>query len=230
MPRMNPGMTPQDWSDHLRALAAPALAGTPLDPGASRSDDDVRAYIDTFADELGHRRAVDRPILAHLLGVDLEPPALEPAAGIDLRLWWALHHPRAVEGSVASILHPAPGPLLGEAAFAEGAIEITTETELAALHALSHHAQSDPTLLARALDAARWHVDTLQPDNATNHPWAVHVFIQLGAHTGDPARSGEARLHAETLVHNALVASGRPDRFSACLLLDAARVLDRTGR
>lgn len=104
-----------------------------------------------------------------------------------------------------------------------GAIETTTETELSALHALSHHARRDPSgrLAERCLDAARWHVDELQPDNGTNHPWAVHVFLALAED------DSTARLHAESLVHNALVSSGRPDRFSACLLLDSARLLAR---
>ncbi|MBZ0171155.1 MAG: hypothetical protein K8E66_02125, partial [Phycisphaerales bacterium] len=59
----------------------------------------------------------------------------------------------------------------------------------------------------------------------TNHPWAVHVFLRLSLAESDRAASDAARLHAETLLHNALVSSGRPDRFSACLLLDAARAL-----
>ena len=42
----------------------------------------------------------------------------------------------------------------------------------------------------------------------------------------DANSAHEATLHAETLVHNSIVNLGRPDRFSACLLLDAARVLD----
>jgi hypothetical protein len=119
---------------------------------------------------------------------------------------------------------------LGEAAFARGAIEATTETELSALHALSHHASvtgpvAAATLGERVLDAARWHVDTLQPDNGTNHPWAVHVF--LGLASADESYAAGATLHAEGLLHNALVRAGRPDRFSACVLLDSARALRR---
>ncbi len=215
--------TPQ-WSDHLRALAASALAGTPLDPSADPTPDETDAFIATFRDELGHRRAVDRPILAHLLGTD---PGPAPAnATLDARLWHAIH----AHEPVAGLLAPAPGPLLGEHAFAVGAIETTTETELAALHALAHHAErrdpQAPSLTDRMLDASRWHVQTLQPDNGTNHPWAVHVFIMLAEQETDANSAHEATLHAETLVHNSIVNLGRPDRFSACLLLDAARVLD----
>lgn len=213
-------MNPAQWSEHARALAAPVLAGTPLDPKANPTPGEADTFITTFRDELGHRRAVDRPILAHLLGTD---PGPAPAnATLDARLWHAIH----AHEPVAGLLAPAPGPLLGEPAFAAGAIETTTETELAALHALAHHAGRDPSLTERMLDAARWHVQTLQPDNGTNHPWAVHVFIMLAERETDTNSAHEATLHAETLVHNSIVNLGRPDRFSACLLLDAARVLD----
>jgi hypothetical protein len=212
-------MNAEQWSDHLRALARQALAGTPLD-GASRSvDTDVGDFVDTFRDEHGHRRAVDRPLLCRLLGRD--PGPAPDGASIDVRIWHALAHP-----DQASVDHdPGPGPLIGTAAFQTGAIETTTETELAALHGLWHLGETRPALRARCLDAARWHVETLQPDNGTNHPWAVHVFVALADAEGDSARAHEAMLHAETLVHNAVVNLGRPDRFSACVLLDSANAL-----
>lgn len=213
------------WSDHLASIAAPVLRGTPLDPQSERAGDPVgdAAFIDAFTDELSHRRRVDRPILLWMLGgprVDTRAPAdrNEP----DEALWWALLTGEPIEGHV----HPGLGPVTGEAAFQLGAIETATETELAALHALGHHAR-DPKrgqgLLDRCLDAARWHVDTLQPDNGTNHPWAIHVFVWLSE--VDKAYRASALMHAETLLHNAIVRTGRPDRFSACLLLDASRAL-----
>ncbi len=210
------------WADHLEGIAAPSLAGTPLDPGSGGGPPaDVRAFIDAFRDELGHRRAVDRPLLFRLLAIDDARDAAETDHP-DVELWWALHTKAAIDAH----LTPSPGPLLGEAEFARGAIEATTETELSALHALSHHATREPNgdaLRERMLDAARWHVDTLQPDNGTNHPWAIHVFLLLAE--ADPAYAAGAGLHAQGLLHNAIVRSGRPDRFSACVLLDASRAL-----
>ena len=72
------------------------------------------------------------------------------------------------------------------------------------------------------MSAAEWHVQTLQPDNATNRPWAAHVFALLATRTGDPA----ATLHAQTLAHNCRVATGVPDRVSSLGLADAARARD----
>lgn len=212
--------TRQDWSDHLLATAAPVLLDTPF-LNVQESLVSVPGFIDSFADEHGDRRAVDRPLLAHMLRADPGPTPDLKRTDADLRLWWALHDGSSIE----SVVTPGPGPVVGVPAFETGAIETTTETELGALHALAHHARRDGRWRARCLEAARWHVEMLQPDNGTNHPWAVHVFLDLAYTEADPAASAAARIHAETLMHNALVSTGRPDLFSACLLLDAARSL-----
>ncbi len=198
----------------LRRLAAPVVPA--LDPAAPYSDR-VRA-VANFRDELGHRRATDAPLLARLLGVEPgEPPiSLHP----DAALWWALH-----DGSFdpSSLIEVCEGPLVPS--LRRLGVEVWSEGELAALHALSWHAIRPETsrLAARVESAARWHLDELQPDNATNRPWAVHVFADLAHRTGDPA----AHSHAGTLVHNSIVALGRPDRLSAVILLDAAEWLAR---
>jgi hypothetical protein len=218
-------MNTTQWADHLESIASPALAGTPLGPDAGdHSPDRIASFIDTFTDELGHRRATDRPLLCRLLGVEARRPASRDDQA-DVELWWALQ----TGADPWARVHGDAGPLVGEEEFARGAIEATTETELSALHALSHHARAeggasvDEAIEARAFAAARWHVDTLQPDNGTNHPWAIHVFVRLSE--ADPAYGAGAALHAEGLLHNAMVRAGRPDRFSACVLLDAARAL-----
>ncbi len=212
--------TPRQWSAYLQSAAEPVLTDTPLQTRRTPQADIARRFIETFTDERGDRRPVDRPLLAWLLHTHPGPTPAD-ATSTDLRLWWALHNEVPIDDAIAG----PPGPILGEHAFRSGAVETTTETELAALHALWHHARREPRWETRCLDAARWHVEMLQPDNATNHPWAVHVFVHLALAERDPSQAATARLYAETLIHNALVASGRPDRFSACLLLDAARVL-----
>ncbi|MBZ0171379.1 MAG: hypothetical protein K8E66_03275, partial [Phycisphaerales bacterium] len=149
-----------DWSDHLRAFAVPSLEGAPLDKSRKSGEHALR-FIETFADERGDRRAVDRPLLAFLFGIHPGPTPELGARHADLRLWWALH-----DGSpIDAIVSPPPGPIVGASAFESGAIEMTTETELAALHALAHHADRDARWRGRCLDAARWHVAMLQPDN-----------------------------------------------------------------
>ena len=115
---------------------------------------------------------------------------------------------------------PADGPLWPQARFS--GLEVWTETELCGLHALSCLARLRArTDWARRVARARdWHLAHTQPDNATNRPWALHVFL-----LATPPRP-EARVYAETLLHNALVLNGRPDLLSAWILLDAAKRLE----
>jgi len=72
------------------------------------------------------------------------------------------------------------------------------------------------------LEAARWHVEHTQPDNATGLPWAIHVMVDLACSEVDP----EAELFAQTLLHNCLVERGLPCRRAALILHDAARALE----
>ncbi len=104
-------------------------------------------------------------------------------------------------------------------------IEVWTEQDLSAMHALAHQvgAMRDDRCGARALGAARWHVENTQPDNATNRPWALHVFLILDQRENFP----EARLYAETLLHNCIAIAGAPDPCSAEILKDVADALDR---
>ena len=114
------------------------------------------------------------------------------------------------------LVNPGSGPLTPD--FTRLTIEVATETELASLHALSHAGE---LARARVDSASDWIVQNLQPDNATNHPWAGHVFLNRAFETG----SVEHRLYAETLLHNCIVSLGRADRFSALILLDSGRSL-----
>lgn len=69
--------------------------------------------------------------------------------------------------------------------------------------------------------AAAAYMEQIQPDNATNHPWAIHVFLVHALRTG----TDDGRMYAETMLHNCMVGSGRPDRLSAVILLDAAHAI-----
>lgn len=172
-----------------------------------------------FADEAGHRRAIDRYVLAAWLGVD---PGVAPApdAGLDLRLWHALASGAGLKGF--SGLLEGDGPLTAERASI--GIEIWTETELACLHAFGRMIRTEAEI-ARLDRAVSWHLETLQPDNATNHPWAMHVWIDAAGRR--PAIEAEALMHAEGMLHAAMAVRGRVDTFGALLLLDAARELGR---
>ena len=162
---------------------------------------------------------------AHLLSVSGLPPASDspppPEAlraarpgveSLDLALWRCAVDPAA----------PVPPDLRGvERAplrpwLSDGPIEVWTEVELSALHALWRVARlrRDPDLRARAVAAMRWHLEHTQPDNATNRPWALHAFLREG--------SAEGEAYAGTLLHNALAHGGTPEALSAWILMDAA--------
>jgi EAL domain-containing protein (putative c-di-GMP-specific phosphodiesterase class I) len=70
---------------------------------------------------------------------------------------------------------------------------------------------------ARLEALCRWHLEFTQPDNATNRPWALHVF----ARAGEP----EWTLYAETLLHNATASDARHEPLTRWILLDCVREL-----
>ncbi len=210
-----------EWSNRLRAIARRTIGHEPIaDPDATRAA--RRAFLAVFADEQGNRARVVTPFLAAAMGI--EPGQIPPPApDLDDRLWWAVHDP----DQPITDFTQGVGPL--DPGLAETAIESRTETELSAMHALYRLGldRDRPDLTARALDAARWHTAELQPDNGTNHPWGIHVFVVLASRSPDPPESGAALMHAQTLLHNCQVQQGRADRLSACILWDAARTLER---
>jgi hypothetical protein len=112
----------------------------------------------------------------------------------------------------------ADGPLLPRSMHAT--VEVWTTADLAAMHALSRLAvdRARPDWAARVRSARDWHLEHTQPDNATNRPWALHVYRL--------ADIPECLHYAETLLHNCLAIEGRPDALSALLLLDAAEALE----
>lgn len=206
---------PLTWSDQLEALAGPAV---PDLPRAGTGPDRI-AFARAFRDSAGTARNTDLPMLARLLRVS-PGPAPTALSGTCERIWWALHaDPVSCEGELGA----GEGPLAIEVR-GEG-IEAWTEAELSALHGLTHMAirSGSRVLAARCRSAVAWHLGEIQPDNGTNRPWAVHAFVLAGRSLPD------ATMHARTLVHNAIVERGRPERLGAVLLLDAADALRDPG-
>lgn len=177
----------------------------------------AQALFTSFADESGDRRPID----ALLLSIVTEIPLTDEAKARILRhahadpalaLWIAT----AAGSKEPAIRISADGPLF--VALRESGIETWTEAELSGLHAMS---------LQRDLHAARmdtladWLVAEMQPDNGTNRPWAVHVFLRRWITRGDV----ESRLYAESLIHNCRVTLGVPDRLSAVILASGAKWL-----
>lgn len=214
--------TIEDW---VKLLAFLASSRTPAAPDSAN-----------FADEAGHRRSVDRPFLAWLNGdpdSDGAIARLTDSPEPDVALWACLATGKCVPQAVldnqraderrsshdAGSLFPqvnASGPI---------AIEVWSEVELSSLHALSWMAERDASLRPLVRRVATWHIENLQPDNATNHPWAVHVFAAIGILTGE----ADALMYAQTLLHNCQVSLGRPDALSALILRDAANALRSEG-
>ncbi len=213
----------QQWVTRLRLAAGPVLRGTPLDPSWHGDEGEKRAFVDGFADEAGHRRLVDRPLLSAMLGIGGGSGRGDESSGNrgDVELWWMV-------GSGAAWKRPAwlreRGALTSEGI--EAPIEAWTQTELGSLHALWSLANRErrEDLRARCLDAAGWFMAEVQPDNGTHHPWAVHVFAWMWAQRGDQ----DARMYAEALLHNCMVMLGRPDQFSACVLWHAGSELEKS--
>lgn len=221
---MLPRQSLTEWSGVLRRLSEPVLAG--MDRGRWAGD------------ELGHRREVDWPLLRWLKGRGRavpsgarEGPPL--GAGPDVGLWEALTDPgidvdRLLRDAGAGAAGPSrshgewsfPGLLPQRGV----GLEVWTERDLCAIHALHRLGveRGRGDWMALSERAAGLHVSHVQPDNATAHPWAIHVFVGLGLEQP----GGGATLFAQTLLHNCQVALGRPDALSALILLDAADALE----
>lgn len=207
------------WVLRLRAAAVPSL---PAEITRETSPEACGAFIDTFADDAGHRRAIDRPLLAHMLGVN--PGARPPGATHEAALWWSLHEadPRGPLAGLDLAGNERLFPSLREVG-----IERWTEAEFAGVHALSWLAGRVPGAIERSRRAALWLVREVQPDNGTHRPWATHLFVMLTLDAAlDATARAEADLYAQTLLHNALAGAGRVDRFSACILWDSAAWLE----
>ncbi len=207
--------TNEQWMSHIRSLIKQPLSRVPFDG----TDTEKSAYINTFADEYGNRRATDRPFLAYLFGIGLDSPCSHD--GLDEQLWWMVQSGN-FDAQTATVLIEPKDSLTPESDLL--AIEYRTMVELCALHALWVIAkQSDSQALTeRCLNAAAWHTRELQPDNAINRPWATQVFIALSQSAEDTEVSHLAHLHAQTLIHNTSINMGVPDILSALVLQDVA--------
>jgi len=198
------------WRDALRTLALRVV-----DP-AGAADEAARL---AGADPVG----LLRPLLLRRLDETIRAAvAGEPPEGPspDVAIWWQLLRAPASRRLGTDVDREADGPLVPQDRFTT--IEVWTETDLAALHALDRHRVEAPEAAAwsaRVDRAVAWHLEHTQPDNATNHPWGLVAFLRAGSPEG---------VHlAETMLGNALVANAAPDPTSAWILLDGADLLDR---
>ncbi|MBS0197078.1 MAG: hypothetical protein JSR77_09990 [Planctomycetes bacterium] len=212
--------TRSDWSALFKEAALLNLEKTPCMRRWGLPE--LELFVMSFRDDSGNRRDVDEPFLRHLLEAPLAIPGKR--GGPDASLWWGVQamplreNPPALEAISSG--QGATGPLVEP--LRQFGVEVWHEGELCALHALSWLTRGRDELGMRVRSAAAWMMDEVQPDNATNRPWAIHVFAGL-ATEGD----SQADLYAQTLFHNAIVGRERPDVLSAMILLDAAGWLER---
>jgi len=206
----------QRWAQGLRPSGAVAMVE------AIAREPDPAGAIAAFGDEAGHRRPVDAPLLAWLAGVRWERG--DAAGELDVALWDRLASGVSARGPLG-LDASGDGPLQGLEAVRAGqaAIEVWTERELSAIQALwtLGVTAGRADWRDRALEAARWCVRELQPDNATQHPWGLNAFVWLGA-----SGEADADLYAQTLVVNATVGSGLPGRVAGLVMLAAGRSLE----
>ena len=225
-----------DWARVLRSMGVNGLEA------AGRAPEAEPGWAGPWnGDDFGHRRPVDDAFFAwrqrgngNASGAPATPP--DDVDNEDTLLWAALTNagsdPLALlaSGDAAARDRTDSGALFGQQA-GRVPLEVWTERELSCLHALDRLRTERPgitrdieTVLNNAL---AWHIENLQPDNATNHPWAIHVFLRAAVERDEYP----AQLYAEALLHNCQVSMGRPDAFSAHILLDAAEALDaKTGQ
>lgn len=194
--------------------------------------------IDQWAEHLSH--------LGRTGAIDPAPlppdPSLRAGARGEQRLWRAaggenvdvsdlLNEGDLIEreGCSASPIPIEGAPILPTDGYL--AIEVWTECELSAMHALRRLTRlGHPAARAHGrarLDAAiRWHLANTQPDNATNRPWAIHVFLEASGGLPRPGiDTAEASLYAETLLSNMLASDARSEELSRWILADASREL-----
>lgn len=150
------------------------------------------------------------------------PPAVLEGPGIDGLLWRATADPALAAAIDAALAARPGGSLVDQGRFRT--LEVWTECELSALHALWRLCRVFPTPARRGrlAELCAWHLDHTQPDNATNRPWALHVFAM--------AEGPENQLYAETLLLNFEASSARSEPLSRWILRDAANEIELAAR
>ncbi len=199
------------WAERLSALATAGGAGEPpinRDPALS-------------GDENGNRLPIDAYLLARIHGDRPPDDRLDQTPRtLALRIWQ-----QACASSPAPITLSASPPLVTSGDF--GSIETWTESLLCATHGLGWLSLRDSVAyprprVDRELD---WLIEHVEPDNATRHPWAVHLFLDAAL----SRNCAEAMLYAQDLLHACQIDRRRPPWRSAWILRDSAAWLSRHG-
>lgn len=201
----------EQWADHLEGLFAGPMSWVPI----NGTDQEKRAFISSFRDEFGSRRATDRALLSRVLGIGYERGEIENG-DLDYRLWDSL---AGSQDAWIELISEREG-LVDPHGYA---IEHRTLIELCALHAFWH--LSGDTMRERVDDLIDWHTRELQPDNGINRPWGIHAFVVRSIQAESEELRLNAMLHAQTLANNCCITLGQPDILSAIILHDSTNAL-----
>ncbi|MBY0307408.1 MAG: hypothetical protein K2Q09_01575, partial [Phycisphaerales bacterium] len=193
------------WVKRLRGAAEATLGKAPVIPAPG-----------AFRDERRNRLETDEGLFASLRGGVWRAAGGSGGRGGDVQLWGG--------APVDAVVLPWPGGPEGRALLGDwtqqpmdrpcAGLEVWGERELSALHALWTRARGTEGVersrwVRRGYGACRWLLENLQPDNATNYPWSVHVWVLVsGAGEWGSGLGPEARVYAETLLHNCRVGAG----------------------
>ena len=202
--------TPADWIPPLRHLGLEAARRGDI---AQARRLPIQPWIHAVTDrQAPPELAADLRDIWGAVAADLPEPRSDDEHA------WRAAWTREPDDLPEAIRIDADGPLLPPTA--ETALEVWTESELSTLHAVDQLAvdRADDAWRQRVRRARAWHLRHTQPDNATNRPWAIAVFLE----TGTP----DARLYAETLLHNCRADGGYPDPLSGLVLLHVSLRLE----
>lgn len=204
----------QQWIDRLRSWTEPPPAGDERLP-LGELEGPFRAAVAAQAKDADP---------ASSSGATTDASGASPGRkeGRETLLWRARTDHRIAVGEVVDL--SADGPLISQDAYL--AIEVWTDAELSAMHALwwlTDRTNPDCPRRRRLERAARWHLEHTQPDNATNRPWAIHVYVGL---EDDTSIAPEVEHYAQTLLHNALASGFEVEPLSKWILIDTIRALE----
>jgi len=200
------------WRDLLRSAVGTAEL-SPIDTGYG----DRAVTLAALEETVDINRSIDVP--------DLTLPRLPAPAphGSEtaMLVWLTLSQAVRGEAPAVAALRKAIEQLSPNAlrATIDDNPEPWWQQEMMILHALHSFAlrQRDYTLIEKTLGAAAFHLAEIQPDHATNEPWAIHAY----------ATHADGTVTAETLLHAAYMNGGGVlSEVSRWILADAVAALD----
>lgn len=209
-------LAPDTQLDRWRALLRSAVGQLPL-PALAAAPGYRGAILLSVQAVAGRAPPVDLPRLI------IPPlPAVAPkGAAVSAAIWSTFARSVAGDDAASEALRQAIDELspTALATTIDDNPEPWWQQEMLILHALHSFAlrQNDGSLIDKTLDCAAFHLAEIQPDHATNEPWAVHAY----------ASHADGAITAETLLHAAhMNGGGSLNAASRWIAADALAALE----